>query len=48
MTQEEIDAELARARHLLRVREGKTGYQQNAEVIKARIAELEGMTPTDG
>lgn len=48
MTEEDRKLELDRLRTLLRAREGKTGYGQNVEAIKARIAEIEGMTPTDG
>lgn len=47
MTQEQITAETARVGALLRAREGKLGYKQNVVAIKARLVELQDMTPED-
>lgn len=48
MTQQAIKDELARANALLRKREGKPGFAANVASIKARIAELQEVTPDDG
>lgn len=45
MTEQAIKDELIRANALLKAREGKAGYTANVASIKARIAELEAMTP---
>lgn len=47
MTQEEIAAELSRCKKLLKIREGRAGYTANVEAIKARMTELQAMTPDD-
>lgn len=46
MTKQAIEDEIARATKLLNAREGKSGYMQNVASIKARIAELQAMTPS--
>jgi hypothetical protein len=43
-----ITDEIARAKALLKARDGKPGYSVNVQSIRARIAELEAMTPDDG
>lgn len=45
MTPDQIAAEIARLQTMLRAREGKAGYTANVAAIKARIAELQAMTP---
>jgi hypothetical protein len=48
MTKEQITAETARVNALIRARDGKAGYRQNVEAMKARLAELQDMTPDNG
>lgn len=45
MTADEIAAEIARLNALIAARTGKNCYAQNIAAIKARIAELQAMTP---
>lgn len=47
MTEQAIKDEIARATALLKKREGKPGYTANVASIKARIAELQAMTPSE-
>lgn len=40
VTNPDLAAEIARLQKLLRQRDGKSGYAQNVEAIKARLKEL--------
>ncbi len=46
MTEEQKAAELARLNRLLEARDGKLGYLQNVEAIKAEIVRIEA-APVD-
>jgi hypothetical protein len=46
-TQEQIDGEVADLERKLKKREGKPGFAQNVEAIKARIAECRAEEVSD-